>query len=325
MKMVEVLRSRPGITIYELTQAVQRSQRTVYRWLGELADDLNTVVYCQGGGYYLGDDTGGRGIGLSAQELLALRLSLKSGPFGKGSPLQEHAESAWLKIRNASSTEAIEAVRDIIAKHSVRVKSHFANNNQQLISTLERAVNRRCRLRVVYRSQKSNSVKEYIIDPYAVVFRKHSWYLLARSQEHGKVVQFKLVRFQSAEETGARFDRPDDFSVQDYFNWSWEAWGGDEPVTVRIKFSPRVARMIAESKRHQTQQNIPQPDGGLIMEARVSSITEIATWVMGYGKDAQVLDPPELRRWLSTTSRAWSSLYKSVEVKSSDISAAIKS
>ena len=67
-------------------------------------------------------------------------------------------------------------------------------------------------------------------------------------------------------------------------------WGGGEPVTVRIRFSPAVADMIAESKRHPTQLNTPQPDGSIVMEVSVSSIQEIATWIMGYGKDAQVLN-----------------------------------
>ncbi len=218
MKMVEVLRSRPGITISELGEVVKRSERTIYRWLGELAEDLNTTVYCRDGGYYLGE--GARsGIGLIPQELLALRLSLKSGTIGKGSPLKKHADSAWLKIRNASSIEAVETLRRALGRHSIVVKAHGGHPSPELTNALENAVNRRARLHVVYRSQNSNRIKDYTIDPYALVFRKHSWYLLAKSAEHGKVVQFKLVRFHSAEPTGARFDPPD-FSVQDYFNWS---------------------------------------------------------------------------------------------------------
>ena len=98
MKMVEVLRSRPGILVSELARVVNRSERTVYRWLGELSSDLNTPVYCKDGGYFIGDADDRHSLGLNHQELLALRLSLKAGPFGPDSPIKDFADSAWLKI-----------------------------------------------------------------------------------------------------------------------------------------------------------------------------------------------------------------------------------
>jgi predicted DNA-binding transcriptional regulator YafY len=177
----------------------------------------------------------------------------------------------------------------------VAVNAPATDADLRILETIEGAVNSNRRLSVMYRSQKSNAIKAYVIDPYALVFRRHSWYVLAHSQEHGEVVQFKLARFKSATETGESFTPPSGFSVDDHFRLSWEAWGGGEAVRVRVKFSARVAAMIAEAKRHPTQQIDPQPDGSVIFEATVRGIEEIAIWIMGYGRDAVVLEPESLR------------------------------
>jgi predicted DNA-binding transcriptional regulator YafY len=295
VEMIALLRERPGITIDELAQAARRSERTVYRWLSEISSCLRTVVSCEGGGYFLAEGPAVRQVDLDPQELMALRLSLSSGPFTDGSPVRKHAESAWRKITEGASWEKTEAAQDMAQVRAVGVGAPATDLPRGLTETLDRAVDSRHRLRVVYRSQKSRRVGEYTLDPYALVFRRHSWYVVGYCPEHERVVQLKLARFVRAEDTGETFGPPKDFSVEDYFASSWESWGGGEPVRVRVRFAPEVAEMISEVKRHPSQVVYPEPDGGVVLEVTVAGIEEIATWIMGYGKHAVVLEPQQLR------------------------------
>ncbi len=306
--MIDRLRSRPGITIAELAGSLGRSERTIYRWLNELTADVGVPVYCRGGGYYLAREHS-PGLQLTAEELLATRLGLKSAAFAPGSPLCEQAGAAWRKIRQAASPEALAATQIAGDGYSLHITAPEGTMDGAVSAELEKAIAGRKRLRVSYRSQKSNEVKEYVIDPYAMVFRRHSWYLLAHCHEHGRIAQFKLVRFRRVEQTGHCFRVPEDFSADGYFGSSWEAWGGGEPTTVRVKFTPRVAAMIAETRRHPTQQTTLQPDGSAIFEVTVSGIEEIGIWVMGYGGEAEVLDPPELRDYVATQVRGMARTY----------------
>jgi predicted DNA-binding transcriptional regulator YafY len=308
LDMIDRLRNRPGITIRELADQLERSERTIYRWLNELSVDVGASVYCDQGGYYLGKN-GDSPLNLTAEELVALRMSLKSTPFAEGSRIGEQARSAWLKIRQASSGDRLAAAADIASGYSVSFNAPEGSTDPTVAAKLEDGIARRKRLRIVYRSQKSNAVKDYTVDPYALVFRRHSWYLLAHCQEHGRVVQFKLVRFQRITETEHVFDPPKGFSAEDHFQHSWEAWGGGEPVDVRVRFSPRVAMMVAESKRHPSQRTCAQQDGSLIFEAKVSGIEEIAIWILGYGGEAEVLEPPELRRYVADHAAAMAETY----------------
>lgn len=69
--------------------------------------------------------------------------------------------------------------------------------------------------------------------------------------------------------------------------------GPDRNVVVR--FSPSVARSVAEKTWHRTQRVEWNEDGSLDLHVTVSGLKEISLWILGYGKEAEVLGPDELR------------------------------
>ncbi|MCX8053521.1 MAG: WYL domain-containing protein [Armatimonadetes bacterium] len=310
IEMINVLRERPGVRIEELASAVRRSERTVYRWLREISGSLGMPICCKDGGYYLRQMPDKTLFALTPQELLAFRLSLTSSPFREGSPVREYAESAWNKIKDAVVSECVEVANGMARTRSVSVTTFQAELPPGLVETLDRAVDRKRRLKIIYRSQKSRRVGEYNIDPYALVFKRHSWYLVGYCHEHQKVIHLKLARFIGAAETGDVFEPPADFSVDEYFASSWESWAGGEPVKVCVRFDSEVADMVSEVKRHPSQVVYPQSDGGIIFEVTVSGIEEIASWVMGYGKHAIVLEPASLRAYMNDHARGMVANYE---------------
>jgi hypothetical protein len=69
--------------------------------------------------------------------------------------------------------------------------------------------------------------------------------------------------------------------------------GPDQDVIVR--FEKMVAKNVAEVAWHKTQQLVWRDDGRLDFHVRVSGINEISWWILGYGDQAEVLEPPALR------------------------------
>ncbi|MCE5197560.1 MAG: WYL domain-containing protein [Armatimonadota bacterium] len=319
IRMMDILRVRPGVSVRELATILDRSPRTVYRWLNELTAELGAAIRCHDGGYFLTGGREARRVDLTPQELLVLRLGLKSSLFGDGSPIAKHAESAWQKIRSAVCYDELIASRDLASSHSVKVSVPAADIEPNILETLENAANNRHRLRIVYRSQHSGCVKDYTIDPYAIVFRRHSWYVVGFCHEHDDIAMFKLVRFHSVANTGMIFTRPADFNLDDYFELSWEAWAGGDSVDVKVRFSPKVAEMIAESKRHPTQVIHFEPDGSIVFEATVSGIEEIAIWVMGYGKEAEVIAPEALRSYIYEHAAGMIEYYGKLQKKAEEV------
>jgi len=56
-----------------------------------------------------------------------------------------------------------------------------------------------------------------------------------------------------------------------------------------------VAANVDEVAWHRTQRTHFEKDGALLFEVDVDGIHEISWWIPGYGDQAEVLEPPELR------------------------------
>jgi len=95
-----------------------------------------------------------------------------------------------------------------------------------------------------------------------------------------------------------------DFSLKAYFGDAWEMIPGHPMHHVAIHFSPKVAGNIEEVGRHRTQQTHRLPNGSLLFEVDVDGIEEVSWWVLGYGEEAIVQEPPELRGLLAERARA---------------------
>ena len=78
---------------------------------------------------------------------------------------------------------------------------------------------------------------------------------------------------------------------------------------VRIRFSPYQARWIRERRYHESQVNEEQPDGGLIVTLRVAGTEEVRRWALGYGAEAEVLEPASLRAALAEEAKKLAKIY----------------
>ncbi len=85
------------------------------------------------------------------------------------------------------------------------------------------------------------------------------------------------------------------------------AAGRDSHVIVRFK--PLVARNVAEVNWHKTQRTKFLPDGSLEFRATVSGFSEIAWWILGYGDQAEVLQPARLRHLIAQRARNMAAMY----------------
>ncbi len=63
-----------------------------------------------------------------------------------------------------------------------------------------------------------------------------------------------------------------------------------------IDFSKRVTSNVTEVQWHRTQLTTVHSDGSCQLRFRVNGLREIKWWVFGYGNEAVVREPPELRQ-----------------------------
>ncbi len=138
--------------------------------------------------------------------------------------------------------------------------------------------------------------------PYAV-FYSRAWYVVAYSSLHRETRTFKIARFESVEPSDAKFLENLNFSLDSYFGDAWRFIRGPRTRRVVVRFSAKVGTNVAEVRWHKTQQTRVFPDGSAELEFRVAGLTEIIWWILGYGAEAEVLEPPELREMVAEHAR----------------------
>jgi predicted DNA-binding transcriptional regulator YafY len=84
-------------------------------------------------------------------------------------------------------------------------------------------------------------------------------------------------------------------------------------AAMHIQPSPRnplVAQNVAEVNWHKTQRTVPRDDGALDFHVTVSGLNEISWWILGYGDQAEVLQPPELRQLVAGRAKRMAEMYR---------------
>jgi predicted DNA-binding transcriptional regulator YafY len=66
-------------------------------------------------------------------------------------------------------------------------------------------------------------------------------------------------------------------------------------MDVRIAFRASAAPAILERQWHPSQTLESRPDGSVVLSLTVADTLELRRWVMSFGAEAEVLEPPSLR------------------------------
>jgi predicted DNA-binding transcriptional regulator YafY len=143
---------------------------------------------------------------------------------------------------------------------------------------------------------KPSIVEETIvIHPYAMVLYKDAIYCVGLHTGKGEIRTFLLDRMRDTESSALeRFDLPPDFKVDDYFQGGFGIWRGREKIKVVIDFDASVAELVRTRRVHETQKLATLGDGTLRLTMTVGNLTELSSWVLGWGKTAKVVEPESL-------------------------------
>lgn len=143
--------------------------------------------------------------------------------------------------------------------------------------------------RITYRGSADTTPVERTVRPYALVHIRGTWYAIAFCERSDDVRFFRLDRLERAELTDDAYDVPEDFTP-DALVRDGRLFRAEEAGTMRVRYSPRIARWIAEREGHALD-----ADGSLTLEHPLADTGWAVRHVLQYGADAEVLEPAELR------------------------------
>ena len=296
-----LLQTRGRLTAHELAERLEVSERTIYRDLDALST-AGIPVYAErgpGGGCELLDSYRTNLTGLSEDELQALFMVSVPAPLADLG-MSKALEAAQLKLSAAVSSSRrtdIEMVRQRIYLDSA-AWFHPPESVPHL-ETLQNAVWHNRRVRMVYRATDGSWGKR-LIDPYGLVAKANIWYVV------GYVIRwiqvYRVSRIQEAALTESTFERPSDFDLPGYWaRWVQEFESGQPqyPATVRLTSTliPALPRIFGDRIWAVIEQAGSVDDTGWVtLTLPFQSLPEARTHILGFGDQAEVLAPAELRQ-----------------------------
>ncbi|WP_287373869.1 WYL domain-containing transcriptional regulator [Prosthecochloris sp.] len=163
--------------------------------------------------------------------------------------------------------------------------------------TLEDAIRQRLKVHVAYDAHSSGAVTERTIHPFRLHYSHgaQTWYLVAHCELRKDIRTFVVSRIKKLQLQKTHFNIPADFSVDEFLSKTFDQVVGETEQTVSVRFSAYQAPWIKERQWHPSQQITEHDDGSITVHFRVSGLDAIKRWVMRYGKEAEVLEPQELR------------------------------
>lgn len=286
-----------GLTVYDIAERLKTSVRTAIRYLRALeraGEPLHEELDGRRKLWRLKPNARHESITLTMSQMVALFLSRRVFDFLAGTGFKEDLDDVFAKLEATLKRRDFLAVRNLDRKiFDVNEAPHIYAERLEDVNDITTALIREERLRVRHVSV-GDGKKPFVIEPYTLLIYKKGLYLVSKSFHHDAIRTFALDGFRSVEWLrGERFTYPDDYDPSRMYEGAFGIIPGPRQ-RVRIRFDQSVARVVRRRRWHPTQR-IRSVDGGIELTMQVAGITEVRSWVLGFGDKAVVLEPTELR------------------------------
>ena len=296
------------LPLAELAERVGTDERTLMRDLAALGtEDRDVAGFVEAVELFVGPTGVGartsffkRPMRLARAELAALDLGL--GMLLLERPLEERATimTTRVKLRTASvsslsgasstgTTPSVHTVAADDAQSQMAVEAAPAQLREHF-GALWKARDERRAVRIDYRREGATDAESRVVHPWAVVRAYQHVYVIGWCTSVTAVRVFRLDRIASVTLDGATFDVPADFDAESVMR-DGRIFVGEHPHdTLVVRYSPLVARWIAERERVSLD-----PDGSVTVEWPLADDEWAVRHVLQSGAEASVIAPDRIR------------------------------
>jgi predicted DNA-binding transcriptional regulator YafY len=299
-RILRTLESRKhGITVTELAAHEKCHGRTIWRDLAALQDAGFPLVSEKDGqksrwrfmeGYQCHLP-----VPFTVTELMSLYFYRDILRIFKDTVFYESLDGLFRKVHATLPQASLSYLRRIEQTFHMGFKP-FKDYSQfkEIINQINDAV---LNLRVIemrYYSMSSKREATRKLDPYKVWFFNGTLYLIGWCHVHDEIRMFVLDRIKLLRLTDERFIPPEDFDLNAYLKDSFGVIRTDAEKVV-IRFDASLERYLKESVWHPSQVFDMDKQGDVVLTMEVGGLVEVMNWVLGFGRQAEVLEPAHLR------------------------------
>jgi proteasome accessory factor C len=229
-----------------------------------------------------------RPLRLTRPEALAVYLRATELLATPGIPDAPALASALAKLREALGPDTL--------GDATGIEAVAAGSGPPYLSALREATGAHRRIRIRYTAASTGEPSERQIEPEAVFASAGHWYVVAWDVDVDGERVFRADRVSSVEGTGERFTpRGLEGAGRPLYT------PGEHDVAVRLRLRP-AARWVAEY--FATTDLVALDDGSVEATLPARQTAWVARLLLRLGTDAEILEPPELRKETKTLAEA---------------------
>jgi len=291
---------RVPVSEKELEAALECSRATVIRTIGAMRNFLNAPIEYdrERNGYHYATAAASEpwelpGLWFSASELQALLAlehllaDLSPGLLADElGPFRQRIETL-LNRQDLGTGELYRRLRMLGMGRRVV--------NQALFRAVTSALAERRQLELGYRSRSRDQSTERVVSPQRLVHYRDNWYLDAWCHLRKGLRIFALDRMTTAAVTDEPARDLDDEELDASLARSYGIFQGVPRATAVLRFSPRMARWVADETWHPDQRGQWLLDGRYELEFPYADPTELIRDILRFGADVEVIKPRPLK------------------------------
>ncbi|UCC45406.1 MAG: YafY family transcriptional regulator [Candidatus Zixiibacteriota bacterium] len=306
LHILNMLRARRNLNAARLAEECGVTERSIYRDIISLSE-ANIPIYYDNG-YRLASDNFLPPLNFDFEEYNCLKLAMESSPLAKTGRYAVVLKRIRGKVDAGLSETVKKQRRQAVETTTLEIPvSQPDGDFESYFRIIEQAIGEDRRLLMTYVSIESGET-ERLVEPYFIVFKARAFYFVAFCHLRGELRTFRIDRIQHIELTDEHFVPRRDIDAHDYFEGSWGIYSG-EPVEVVVEFTGPAARVILSATHHHSE--IVEELGADRVRYRVTvnGLEEICRWIVGFGDQAEVIEPDRLRSRLADLGRSLQAIY----------------
>jgi predicted DNA-binding transcriptional regulator YafY len=320
LSILLLLQTRRQLTARELATELEVSLRTIYRDVEALAAAGVPVYADQGraGGYRLVDGYRTRLTGLTEQEAAALFLVGMPGPAA-ALGLTQQTSAAELKLLAALAPDQRDRAGRLKNRFHLDIPAwyHDAEDSPHLAAVAEAVLHDR-RIEVVYRRWQEPREVERTLEPYGLVLKNGSWYVVAAAARGMRT--YRVSNILQLKPMDEEFSRPPGFELARYWQdhldeFEQRRFTDQAVVRISARLVPRLTDLAATSLLKAIADTGAEPDaaGDITVVVPIESASNAVAQLVRFGTGIEVLEPQSLRDEFACLARSLLDLYSSPE------------
>ncbi len=165
-----------------------------------------------------------------------------------------------------------------------------SSDEERFVSILSDAIRRRRLVEIEYLKEGEETPALHVVEPYTIERQLPYWYVHTWDRTRAGERSFRLDRMRSARPTGEAFELRESFDPELL----------SDAHVARVLYSRELARWALEADRRSRV----LADGTVLGQLKAGSTEWLIGEILHYRGEAELLEPPELRRLIAQRTRA---------------------